>query len=190
MSEISLHKMIKPISVLNIATNSLLTLLSVAYPLLWLWQPNHESLGWFPFALSVLWLIKGIQAVDFHRFFALGMAVLLGIVGISKGMDLMYWYPIIINLFMLSLFGGSLWTTQSMIERFARLQDPNLPEQAVAYTRKVTQVWCVVFVLNIIITTSFILLKEYELWAIYSGIIAYVIMAVVLIGEWLIRPKH
>ena len=32
-----------------------------------------------------------------------------------------------------------------MIERFARIREPNLSMQAVSYTRRVTQVWCVFF---------------------------------------------
>ena len=37
---------------------------------------------------------------------------------------------------------------QSLVERLARLQTPNLNTQAIQYTRRVTQVWCGVFCLK------------------------------------------
>ena len=76
---------------------------------------------------------------------------------------------------------------QTIIERLARLQDPNLPEEGVRYTRKVTQLWCGVFMLNIAISTLLIIAEQFAWWAIYTGVIAYVIMGVVMGGEWLFR---
>lgn len=176
--------------VVNIVIRCLLTILSIAYPLLWWLTPEMGWLTYMPFGLALLWLCQGIQAVGFQRFFAFFMSIMLGLVGISRGLDWMYWYPVAINLFMLMMFGSSLWAKRTVIEKLARLQDPNLPAEAVAYTRKVTQVWCAVFIFNIMVTISLIYLKRVDAWALYTGVIAYMIMAIVLIGEWLIRPKH
>lgn len=60
----------------------------------------------------------------------------------------MYWYPVLVNLMMLAVFGSSLFAGQTVIEKLARLQQPDLPEKAVRYTRRVTQVWCVFFIAN------------------------------------------
>ncbi|WGE91021.1 hypothetical protein [Actinobacillus genomosp. 1] len=149
-----------------------------------------DWLTYMPFSLAFLWFFQGMQAVGFQRFFAFFMSIMLGVVGISRGLDWMYWYPVAINIFMLMIFGSSLWAKQTVIEKFARLQDPNLPAEAIAYTRKVTQVWCAVFILNITVTVLLICLKRVDAWAIYTGVIAYIIMAIVMVGEWLIRPKH
>lgn len=171
--------------------NTLLTVLSVAYPvgILLDWQPQWLAL--FPFTLALLWGGKAWQAVGFHRYFAIFMTALLLFSGISRtAFNVMYWYPVLINGMLLALFGSSLWAKQTAVERLARLQDPHLPQEAVAYTRKVTQLWCGVFILNIVISTTLVWLNEIELWAVYTGVIAYVIMGVVMAGEWLIRPKH
>lgn len=167
----------------------LLTLLSLAYPLIWLWQGQDSPiLGYLPFLLALCWGAKaGLQAVGFQQFFAILMAIILLIVGLSRSLETMYWYPIIINGIMLVMFGGSLWQNQTIIERLARLQDPNLPEEGVRYTRKVTQLWCGVFMLNIAISTLLIAAEQFAWWAIYTGVIAYVIMGVVMGGEWLFR---
>ncbi|HFC3024557.1 TPA: hypothetical protein ACFIR0_000119 [Neisseria gonorrhoeae] len=50
----------------------------------------------------------------------------------------MYWYPVLVNLMMLAVFGSSLFAGQTVIEKLARLQQPDLPEKAVRYTRRVT----------------------------------------------------
>ncbi len=52
-------------------------------------------------------------------------------------------YPVVVNVCMLCVFAFSLKQPQSIIERLARLQEPELPPSGVAYTRKVTMVWCV-----------------------------------------------
>lgn len=54
-------------------------------------------------------------------------------------------YPVVVNICMLCVFAFSLKQPQSIIERLARLQEPELPPSGVAYTRKVTMVWCVFF---------------------------------------------
>ena len=54
----------------------------------------------------------------------------------------------LVNASLLVLFAASLLHPPSLIERLARLQQPDLPAAAVAYTRRVTQVWCGFFVLN------------------------------------------
>lgn len=51
-------------------------------------------------------------------------------------------YPVLVNLAMLSVFGYSLVHPPSMVERFARLHETELPAQAAGYMRRVTQVWC------------------------------------------------
>lgn len=166
-----------------------LSITSLAYPLIWLWQGSESAiLGYLPYLLALGWLVKGaLQVVGFQRFFAILMAGILLLVGLTRNLETMYWYPVIINGLMLTIFGGSLWHGQPIVERLARLQEPSLPERAVRYTRNVTQLWCGVFVLNILISCTLIALQQFEWWAIYTGVISYAIMGVVMGGEWLFR---
>ena len=93
------------------------------------------------------------------------------------------------NALMLSLFGGSLFTKQSFVERLARLQEPQLSNRAVFYTRRVTEVWCGVFIFNIIVSTGLILFGRYDDWAWYTGVWSYLLMASVMSVEWLVRRQ-
>ncbi len=170
--------------------NILLTLTSIAYPIIWLLRDNASLLFIIPYIMGILWLFKGFtQAVGFQRFFAFFMSILLLIVGFTRSIETMYFYPILISGLMLAIFFGSLFSKQSIIERFARLKTPELPDIAVSYTRKVTQVWCAFFIINILITLFFIWQKNEELWAIYTGIISYILMGILIVGEWLVRQK-
>jgi uncharacterized membrane protein len=98
----------------------------------------------------------------------------------------LHYYPVLVSLFFLCLFAGSLVQGQSIVERFARRIDPNLPPRGVRYTRRVTQAWCAFFVVNIALTLWSIGLGE-KAWAIYSGGISYLLMGGMFAGEWLIR---
>jgi uncharacterized membrane protein len=90
---------------------------------------------------------------------------------------------------MLLLFGLSLKFPPSMIERFARLREPNLPLAGVHYTRRVTQVWCAFFVANGTVAVWTALYASRDVWAIYNGLIAYLLMGALFAGEWLLRRR-
>jgi uncharacterized membrane protein len=96
-------------------------------------------------------------------------------------------YPVIINAGMLSYFGWTLLSPQSAVERLARLSDPDLPAQAVGYTRRVTMVWCLFFLINASIALYTALWSTLEIWTLYNGLIAYVAMGVLFSTEYVIR---
>ncbi|EGR0620734.1 hypothetical protein LG851_000804 [Vibrio parahaemolyticus] len=95
-------------------------------------------------------------------------------------------YPVVVNICMLCVFAFSLKQPQSIIERLARLQEPELPPSGVAYTRKVTMVWCVFFVLNatFALYTCFLPVK---IWTLYNGLISYLLAGSLFAGEWIVR---
>jgi uncharacterized membrane protein len=76
-----------------------------------------------------------------------------------------------------------------MIERFARLSEPELSPAGVRYTRHVTQVWCAFFVVNGAIAAYTAAFASREAWALYNGLIAYVLMGVLFGGERLVRRR-
>ncbi|MFC5592727.1 hypothetical protein [Lysobacter niastensis] len=98
-------------------------------------------------------------------------------------------YPALVNAAMLLLFGLSLRFPPTVVERLARLQDPDLPPGAVAYTRRVTQMWCGFFILNGGIAVITALWATERVWALYNGLIAYVMMGTLFAGEWLVRQR-
>jgi uncharacterized membrane protein len=120
----------------------------------------------------------------------LAAVALIGIaVMISGAPDLLRFYPVAVNAGMLLLFGATLLHPPSMIERIARLSEPELPPEAVRYTRVVTEVWCGFFLVNGALALTTALLADLALWTLYNGVIAYVLMALLFLGELLVRRR-
>ena len=95
--------------------------------------------------------------------------------------------PVIVNGGLLALFGLSLRGEQSMVERFARRQDPDLTPCKVAYCRTVTKVWCVFFILNIAVTIGLAAFASTAAWTLYTGLIAYILIGAMFAGEYVVR---
>ncbi len=96
-------------------------------------------------------------------------------------------YPVLVNAALLGVFTYSLIFPPSMVERFARLREPDLPPQGVSYTRRVTQVWCVFLPLNGAIALVTALWASPATWTLYNGFVAYLMMGVLFAGEYGIR---
>lgn len=96
-------------------------------------------------------------------------------------------YPVMVNGVMLISFFVTLWQKQSMVERLARLQEPNLDQRGIHYTRSVTKVWCAFFLLNGSIALYTSLYASMQWWSLYNGLIAYVLIGTLMAGEWLFR---
>ena len=88
---------------------------------------------------------------------------------------------------MFGLFLASLFRGQSAIERLARLRQPNLPPEAVRYTRRLTIVWCVFFVFNGLVAFWTAVAQPDEIWALYNGFIAYLLIGSLIVGEMVFR---
>jgi uncharacterized membrane protein len=98
-------------------------------------------------------------------------------------------YPVLVNAAFLAAFGASLVSGPSMIERLARLREPELPQAAVRYTRRVTQAWCVFFVVNGALCLGTALFSPEAVWSLYTGVVAYVLMGLMFGGEYLLRMR-
>lgn len=112
--------------------------------------------------------------------------MLCGFALVMRSASWMLYYPVLVNCVMLGIFSYSLIKPPSMIERFARLHDPNLPQAAIIYTQKITKIWCVFFIINGLISVATTQLSI-EYWTLYNGLVSYVLMGALFAGEWLYR---
>ncbi|MGY3892430.1 hypothetical protein [Aeromonas enterica] len=116
----------------------------------------------------------------------------LGLTLLSALFNARHWllyYPLAVSLALLCLFGWSLTRPMSLVERLARLQDPRLPDVAIGYTRRVTQVWCGFFVVNGALAAFTIWHGDLALWSLYNGLISYALMGALMAGEYLVRRR-
>lgn len=126
------------------------------------------------------------RPIDFLA--SVAMAVLAVVVVITDSRFAAMAYPVVINTGLLAYFWSTLRTGPSAIERLARLEEPDLPPEGVAYTRTLTKVWCGFFLLNGLTAAATAAWADPSLWAWYNGVIAYLLIAVLLFGERALRP--
>jgi len=120
---------------------------------------------------------------------AVGGCALAAIASATNDATALKLYPVLVNAALLTLFGATLLRPPSMVERLARLREPALPDAAIPYTRRVTQVWCGFFIGNGAIALYTALFSSAAQWALYNGLIAYVLMGALFSGEWLLRRR-
>ncbi|NIG74639.1 hypothetical protein [Cedecea sp. NFIX57] len=171
-------------------------LLLLAWPgIIWLGLA-HNSLHWLLPLMALLLFFRFRQTRRqagplriVTQVVAVAGIILCAASYLLKTHQLLLFYPVVVNSVMLAVFGGSLWSSMPIVERLARLREPDLPEPAVRYTRRVTQIWCLFFVANGSIALFTALYGDMALWTAWNGMIAYLLMGTLMAGEWLVRRR-
>ncbi|KZX00687.1 hypothetical protein JL49_09225 [Pseudoalteromonas luteoviolacea] len=172
---------------------TILAFMTITYPIL-----VFFGLKYFDFQLlamvlaSVLAVKLVIQRKTTSKVFNCILGGGIGLLALSAALNLqigMLLYPVVMNACMLIVFGASLKWKPCIIERLARLREPDLPPKGVLYTEKVTKVWCAFFVVNMLISLYTALMTPIEVWTLYNGFVAYIAMGLLFLGEWLVRIK-
>lgn len=160
--------------------------LMMAWPLLIWWLHDHVG-SWPLLVTGALLLAWRFPEARWLAVTAGGGLILLGLLGEAE------WgvraYPVAINTVMLALFSFSLWQGPPIIERLARLREPDLPESGVRYTRRVTQAWCLFFLINGSVAAWTACYASLSLWTLYNGVISYGLIALMFTGEWCCRYR-
>ena len=134
------------------------------------------------------WSHKRIKAV-----LCIGFLVCGGIVAlVTRSARILTFYPALVNLFFLVLFGHTLFLGPSMVYRFATFKDKSIAispyrKKIAAYCRNVTLVWCCFFIVNGSIALLSVFGDTYRFWALYNGCIAYILMGLLFAGEFIVR---
>lgn len=169
---------------------ALFVALSVAYPLVVYWAMGRFEPRWLAVLLLVLAVLRAVATRQAVWLMAAAGAALLAALATAFNQALpLKLYPALVNAVMLVVFATSLVFPPSAVERIARLTDPDLPPAGVAYTRRVTQVWCGFFVFNGLLALATALWASDRAWALYNGLVAYVLMGALFGGEWLVRRR-
>ncbi len=170
-------------------------LLGLGYPFLVLaalqwWEPRWVALG-----AALLFLLRGVtrgglpRSEDFRPLllpFAMVAAVILGTLLWNDQRALLL-LPVAINAALLIAFGRTLRRGPSMIETFARLQDPELSPAQVAHCRLFTLLWCGFFGLSGALSGVLALQDRLWAWTAYTGFGAYLGMGVLFGLEVAVR---
>jgi len=96
-------------------------------------------------------------------------------------------YPTVVNAGLMIVFGLTLWSPPSLAERLARLRGEPVSARGVVYTKWVTAMWTIFFFCNGTIAGILALRGDLAAWAFYTGILGYVLAAVLMGSELLFR---
>jgi len=169
----------------------LLPVIGLLYPFFVYFGMEHVSTPVFALILGAVWLIRApalLRQPGGHWMLgaALAYCALLALSGESQ---LLRWYPTLVCALLLLAFGLTLRYGPPMIERIARVQDPQLPAAAVPYTRKVTWLWMGFFAANALASAALTLWAPLRWWTLYNGLIAYLAMGALFAGEFAVRTR-
>ncbi len=178
------------------ALRILLVLLGVGYPLLVylglrFFEPRMVALF-----LGVTLLLRLALGPRRRQVLSLGktLSFPLAMLGLAYALTFVFndgvfflFVPALFSAALLLSFGRSLLVPPSLVETFAQAIRSDLGDEQVAYCRRVTMLWTAFFLLNGSLSLALALAGSLEAWALYNGLIAYILMGMVFGGEFLYR---
>ncbi|MGR9044832.1 MAG: hypothetical protein ACU83N_06025 [Gammaproteobacteria bacterium] len=172
--------------------NAVIGALTLCYPLAVYYGVHYIEPWQIAAVLASLLLVRLLAGQASGRgSLALVVAALLycGYAVWDNNLVTLRFYPALINLGLLSIFSLSLYFPPTLVERLARIQHPDLPPKGVLYTRRVTQVWCVFFLMNGLTATATAVWSSFAWWSLYNGLIAYLLMGLLMAIEYRVRIR-
>ena len=188
-------KQIKPGSIMKKLLKFLVAGIAVCYPLVIYFGLETLPLKLLTGIILVVFVLRLIVSGNSSLYFLKRLSFSVAAIGILLAATsllfdsekVLLFYPVLVSFSSLIVFAWSLIKPPSMIECFARIMDDQLPDEAIAYTRKVTMIWCLFFILNGSFALFTVIHGDYKLWALYNGLLSYIIMGGLLGVEWLYR---
>ncbi|WP_296227955.1 hypothetical protein [Ralstonia sp. UBA689] len=194
----------QPLALPRWARGAAQAVLKIAYPLVLLgaWHfgaPRYVGIALLALLWAQRWVGAGSvsellrQLTPLDWLIAGVLTCTSAAVAITNSELLLRLYPALVNGGLLLSFAATLRSGPTMIEKFARMRLPDLQPRAVRYTRHVTQVWCGFFALNGLTAVVAALYWSRGAWALYNGVIAYVLVGALIAAEaafrhWVVRP--
>ncbi|VVN36429.1 hypothetical protein [Pseudomonas fluorescens] len=168
-----------------------LLLAGLLYPFAVYFGMEHFAPWQFGLLLGGLWLARALFGArkPGSLWIAISAIAFCLLLALLDSPLLLRWYPVLISAFMLGLFGLSLKYGPPMVERLARMREPQLPAKAIVYTRQVTIAWSVFFLCNGLLAAALTLWAPLSWWMLYTGLISYGLMGLLFAIEWLIRQR-
>lgn len=172
---------------------TLLLVLVLFYPLavyFGLKKFSVGTLGWFLVVVMALRMISANarDPLGFAALFGAGVGLLLNLSATITGdSQLIKFYPVAMSTIFFFVFAASLFSRQTVVARLAQRFRGELSPRALQYTTKVTVVWSLFFLFNGIIATYTVVRGSDETWTLYNGLISYVLMGGLFLGEFAFR---
>ena len=168
-------------------------LLLVGYPLAIAWAlttgRRDVALALSLFSLAVL-VLAGPQRWRAASACVLAATAAVAIVA-GLGSQLPFLPPVIVNLTLMALFGATLRSgSEPVISRFARFERGTLEPDLVRYTRILTWVWTLFFLLMAAVSIMLAAVSWTAAWTWFTAVGNWVCVGALFGGEYLYRRMH
>jgi uncharacterized membrane protein len=169
----------------------LIAAFAIAYPFLTAWLVRHGGSGLVLALCAVLSLWRGIRAGRTVGRLGYGvLGILLAVAAPWAEDRAIRLIPAFVYLSLAWLFGHTLRHPPSLLERFVRLQFPEFKPGIAEYLRGWTWAWTVCFAAAAGICAVLALAGADRPWVVYTGIGVYLQMGLLVVAEYLYRPRR
>ncbi|MDQ3032091.1 MAG: hypothetical protein M3Y87_06720 [Myxococcota bacterium] len=181
---------------LQVAGTVLNAVLVIAYPIAIFYGLTHfgaRAVSVMVLAMlvpSLAWRFRKADRATFWSMVRLPIAISMLVIGgiATDDRRFVLALPVLINAVLFVEFGSTLRAGATpMIERFARMREPELDAAKVGHCRQWTGAWCAFFLLNGAAAALLAVLAPLWWWTVYTGGIAYALMGAMLVAEYTTR---
>jgi uncharacterized membrane protein len=173
---------------LVIARKIIASSIFLLYPYL-VYRGIQGGMVWLaPAIIATLLFIQALRATDSRvksKKITLASLLLLGMLFFQSFTAKLI--PTLIQLALMHFFGKTLIKGPPLVERFVRLEFADVPDEIVRYCRQLTVLWTGFFAFNAIMCSSLALWGQPSWWALYTGVIIFVLTGVLMVGEYIFR---
>lgn len=168
-----------------------ITGLSILYPaLVWLYGGRLAPAVFVLFALLLVGIRMALMAPDRNQPWRLSLAVVAVFLVVLAALDMDLGtkaYPVLLSLAAAYVFAQSLISPPTLIERMARVRRAAVSEGLRVYCRNLTVIWVVWLLANAAIAAALAMHGSDHAWALWTGVLSYVLSGVLLVGEMGVR---
>lgn len=139
-----------------------------------------------------LFLVRCLQHRNYKTTFVLSALLIFGaaLVVQENFVFLMYLPPVVISLGLLLLFGRSLQQGNvPLVTRYAQYIDGELNNELLRYTRRVTQIWVVFFLVMLVESIGLALFAPITIWSLFTNVLNYVAIGILVLAEFIYRHR-
>jgi len=143
-----------------------------------------NGMAWFGLLLLILFFSYKAIFVKQQRWYSLGLICILSLGAWFQQSAMIKLVPIIIHVSLFIIFYQSLRSGEPLIEKFARLDFPVFPESMAKHCLQMTKIWVAFFCFNILLNIGLVAWASDGVWALYNGILVYVLIGLLVLGEY------
>ena len=172
----------------------IVAMIFIAFPFLVHFGLQHLSAQVFSILLFLIFVPRIVLAPSKNKISKIIMGSIAtlycGTIAWFDSQVLLFYYPVLMSLFIATLFFISLFAEKSLIEEFAQLSGQAYPPEARCYMKALTKWWVVLLVLNAVVAAYTACCQTQGFWLIYNGMVSYGIMIAFIVLEWAYRGFH